>query len=138
MAINYGIDYTIFAGNPPDLDLTFTTITDFQQVLLEDAYKKITTVAGIVSPPTGQFWDTNTMNLKGYFLNTLSLTEQATLKSRIEAVFETELRYSAIATVSFVNEILRVQLDLYPSTDPRPLSIIFSSNSPDVIFQRSS
>lgn len=138
MAINYGIDYTIFSGNPPDLDLTFTPITDYQQVLLEDAYKKITTTPGLLSPPKGQFWDVNTMNIKSYFLNTLSLTEQATLKSRIEAVFENELRYSVIATVNFLKEVLRIRVDLYPSTDKRPLSILFSSDSPDVTFQRSS
>lgn len=136
MAINYGMDYTIFSGTPPDLDLSFSEITDPGQVLLEDAYKKLTTPSGIEDPPTGQFWDTNTIDLREYFLSSMSPAQVADLTVRIRSVFDTELRYDITPTVTFSQGVLTVLIDLIPSSDLRPLRMVFTITSTSISFER--
>lgn len=136
MAINYGTDITIF----PDLDLTFSVVTDYQQVLLEDAYKKLTTPPGLESPPTGQFWDTNTLDLRSYLGDQLSPRDLAALESRILAIFDSELRYNVSLVLTFAQGLLTVNLTLYPSQDERPIGMVITVTENDITnisFQRS-
>lgn len=135
MAMNVGTDITIF----PDLDLTFSVVTDEGQVLLEDAYKKLTTPPGLEAPPMGQFWDTNTLDLRSYFGDSLSTREIAALKSRILAVFDNEYRYNVTVDVLFAQGELTVSVGIYSTTNPNPLLLVITiteNGITNVSFQR--
>lgn len=132
MAVNYGIDYEIF----PDLDLTFTIVSDYIKVLMEDVYKKLTTKPGIIDPATGQFWDTNTMDLKDYLGDQLSVKELNALQTRIISIFETELRYQVNVVVQYINGSLFVAVTIFPSNDETPIKMVFNVTSSNVSFER--
>jgi len=140
MAINYGVDVSVRKGpNHDQLDLTGTLIPDPYDMLLEDVYKRITTQQGIPDPPSGVFWDSNTFDIRDYFLSSMPSQACAQLESRIEALFDAELRYQVKASVvRQVGGALIISLQVYPFTDPNPIVMILTLNSNQVTYQRAS
>ena len=137
MAIDYGVDTSILSGkNRNQLDFTFNLIPDPVDVILESVYKRVTTRQGIVDPPTGVFWDTNTLNLRDYLLASLSPQDIYSLKAQIEAIFYPELRYSVEATVNFSGRVLTVLLDITLSDNPSPIRMVLTVDSNQVFYER--
>lgn len=125
--------------NKDQLDTTFNTIQDPYDVILEDVYRRLTTPVGLANPPYGLFWDTSTLDLRDYLMASYSKSQIATLKSDIEAVFYDELRYSVIVTVSvtgFGVTELKVDVEVFPSTDTRPILVTFVVGTDQVTFTR--
>lgn len=136
----YGVDYSAMAGpNKDQLDTTFNPILDQYDVILEDVYRRVTTPVGITDPPYGLFWDTSTLDLRDYLMASYSQSQLANLKSDIEAVFYEELRYSVNVTVSvtgFGVTELKVDIEVFPSTDKRPILVTFIVGTDQVTFTR--
>jgi hypothetical protein len=138
MAINYGVDSSVLAGPTKNqVDTTFTLIPDPYDMLLEDVYKRVTTVQGIVDPPMGVFWDTNTIDLRDYLLSSMSEQSRSQLKTRIESLFDAELRYSVqVEVIRQIGGALAITLNIYPSTDATPIVMVLTADSNQVTYQR--
>lgn len=138
MAINYGVDSSVRSGpNMDQLDTTFNLIPDPYDMLLEDVYKRVTTQQGIVDPPSGVFWDPSTFDLRDYFLASVSEQFSAQLEARIEGLFDGELRYTVTPTVTRqTGGNLVISIQVYPSTDPNPITMILTANSDEITYQR--
>jgi len=137
MAFYYGVDTSAFSGKDKNLlDWTFNLLKDPYDVLVESAVKRITTRQGVVSPPTGVFWDTSTMDIRDYLLSSISNQDAAMLKTRMESLFETELRYAVEVAVTFAQSTLTIQLDLFPSTSEVPIRVILTADSNQVSYER--
>lgn len=133
----FGVDTSTMMGQGKDLlDWTFGIIRDPYDMLLESVYRRVTTRQGIVSPPTGVFWDENTMDLRDYLNASLSSFELAALKSRIEALFDAELRYAVEASVSFGQNKLTVVLDVTPSDSDVAIRMVLTADSNQVSYER--
>lgn len=136
MNLAFGTDISIF----PDIDLTFTVIIDYEQVLLEDAYKKLTTRPGYLNlntnQYTGQYWDTNTLDLRDYLGSNMNESIKDRLINRIYSVFEKELRYSVIVQADYFKEILYVRLDIYPNNNLPVIQVIFTVDGSEISFER--
>jgi|JI9StandDraft_1071089.scaffolds.fasta_scaffold433783_2 hypothetical protein len=128
----YGTDFEMF----PDLDLTFTEMTNSEDVLIQDAYKRLTTPSGFTNPAGGQFWDINTLDLKEYLGDTMSGFKLQAMKARISSIFSTESRYDIKCEVSFSKGVLTVVLNMFPSNDRRVISMVFTLKDSNVYFER--
>jgi non-homologous end joining protein Ku len=133
----FGVDTSTMMGQGKNLlDWTFGIMRDPYDMLLESVYRRVTTRQGIVSPPTGVFWDENTMDLRDHLNASLSSYELAALKSRIEALFDAELRYAVEATVSFGQNKLTVVLDVTPSDSDIAIRMVLTADSNQVTYER--
>lgn len=136
----YGIDSSCMVGpNKDQLDTTFNYIQDPYDVLIEDVYRKLTTAPGLTDPPYGLFWDTSTLDLRDYLLAAYSTSQIANLKADIEAVFYNELRYSVVVSVSVTGAgrtELTIDVQVYPSTDTRPIVVTFVVGTDQITFTR--
>lgn len=111
MAIDtgYGIDTTVRAGPDQDqLDQTFAEISSVQ-VLLEDAYKAVTTSSTLIQDVDGvpspiMFWENPqvSFDIRDYLLDSIDASTALQLTTRIEAIYEQDPRFSSIsAAVNF-------------------------------------
>lgn len=134
--ISYGVDYSIFSGDR-DLDLTFAPISDPYTVIEQDIYKRLTCKQGIIDPKTGCFWDLNTMDIRDYILQVMQPHSLRILKTRLEALFFDELRFTVdISIGTRTGGELVIEFEVFPSTDLRPIRVIFTADSNEVRFER--
>lgn len=136
----YGVDYSSMAGtNADQLDTTFNSISDPYEVITQDVYRRLTTSVGLTDPPYGLFWDTSTLDLRDYLMASYSQSQINNLKADIEAVFYNELRYSVSVNVSVTGTgitELKVDVQVFPSTDTRPILVTFVVGTDQVTFTR--
>lgn len=136
--ISYGVDYSVFnSAGRLDVDLTFTQIADPYTVIEQDIYKKIFTPSGVIDPPTGVFWDENTMSIRDSLLQAFTPEGAHLLERRLDSIFFNELRFSLEAAVEFVNRSdLNIMLYVTPSGDLRPMVLQITAGSNQVTFER--
>lgn len=140
MSLNYGVDYSAMAGpNKDQLDTTFSNIIDPYDVILEDVYRRLTTPQGILDPPIGMFWDTNTLDLRDYLMASYPQKQIARLQQDIETIFYEELRYGIEAQVTVIGSgitLLQVDVQVFPSTNVNPIQVTFIVGTNQVEFKR--
>ena len=140
MSLKYGSDTSTLAGATKDqLDTTFNIISDPYDVLLEEVYRRLTTAPGFTDPYYGLFWDSQTIDLRKFVNASLTQSELANIKNQIESVFQDELRYDVSVTVTISGSgILQliVGVEIFPSTDTRPIVVTFIVGTDRVDFVR--
>ena len=127
----YGIDTSVLERAEQELDLTFNLMQDPYQVLLEDVYKTVT------CPKGGCFWNSNTIDLRDYLMDSLSASERAALKTKIESLFQEDLRMTVSVDIyRRADGNLVFAFLVFPSLDPRPLKVVLVVDSNEIRIER--
>jgi len=126
----YGTDYACI----PDLDGTFSLVTDVETVIFQSVYKKLTTDPGVLDTAKriyrSQYWDSSTMNLKSYLGVSMTSLEKSNLYTSIMSVFQSELRYSVvIENIEQTMDGIKIYLLISETEDVPEMHIVFSVTS---------
>ena len=133
----YGTDYSCI----PDIDGTFSVISDAEIVIVQSVYKKLTTSAGVLDESTrlyrGQFWDSATLDLREYLGVNVTGLEVSNLRHSILSIFSTEQRYTVeIISLNYTQSSLSIELGISANPNVPPMKLVFSVTSSIVSVER--
>lgn len=136
----YGVDY----GEPGSFDGTFSLVTQMEQVLILEVYRKLTTAPGVLDESQrvyrGQFWDTNTIDLKSFLGRSPTDFEKGNIKNTILSVFADEYRFSVTVEVTFDGsakaKTMLVYVRITPVQNVPSIGLVFSVTSSTVSVER--
>jgi hypothetical protein len=133
----YGTDYSCI----PDLDGTFSLVSDPETVILQSVYKKLTTAPGVLDEPTrlyrGQFWDSATLDLREYLGVNVTGLEISNLYHSILSIFSTEQRYTVdIISMNYTQSSLSIELGISANANVPSMRLVFSVTSSIVSVER--
>lgn len=133
----YGTDYSCI----PDIDTTFSIVSDPETVILQSVYKKLTTSPGVLDESArlyqGQFWDPATLDLREYLGVNVTQLEISNLHYSIKSIFSTEKRYTVdIVSLEYKETYLNVQLTISANSNVPPMKLVFSVTSSIVSVER--
>lgn len=133
----YGTDYSCI----PDLDGTFSVVSDPETVILQSVYKKLTTAPGVLNESAGlyqgQFWDSGTLDLREYLGVNVTQLEISNLHYSIKSIFSTEKRYTVnIISLDYNESFLNVKLTISANANVPPMTLVFSVTNSIVSVER--